>query len=254
MESRDSTMTAAPPLSSTKERWADSTPDSDDISPYVMAEPSYECTGSLEIRDQMSVLLDALQEEASTASPPSMEPATPSEPCSQPLAIEEVLLGSWVDSQGNAIVVYHSGLATDLSASFTKEGKQDIHFGLWQELGEGAWHCGDATLDTNSCSTDYVTWKFSNGNISTWSRQQWIERQWIESQWTDGQWNNGQWNTEAYDWNTQFYMEPSQWNNGAAPQIMMPSTESEAPQEAGHYEVFVPILVLPAGWRDTRRH
>lgn len=132
--------------------------------------------------DQISVLLDALQEdhkdESSTASGPSMEPDVASEPSSsndpssQKFAVEEGLLGSWSDSYGNLVSVYQTGpSAANLTATFSKAGKQDIHFGLWQEPEEGIWHCGDATLDLSSCSAESVSWKFWNGRVSVWTRQ-----------------------------------------------------------------------------------
>jgi len=124
--------------------------------------PSTDCGDSQEELDQIDLVLEALLDTTPVESAISIASA-----------IQVDLVGSWVDSYGNSVVVHQSGNPNaEVTASLSKPGKQDIIFGLWQEPGDGAWHCGDAILDKSMSAANEVTWVFCNGCRSVWKRQE----------------------------------------------------------------------------------
>jgi len=80
------------------------------------------------------------------------------------------LLGCWVDSAGNTVLVQTDGSPSkQLTATLMKAPRTDINLSLWQTTGAGEWHCGDAVLDVSSSSSERLSWVFRDGTVSTWT-------------------------------------------------------------------------------------
>lgn len=81
------------------------------------------------------------------------------------------LLGCWVDSAGNTVVVQSDASAPQqLTAKLMKPPRKDIDLSLWQTTDGRAWHCGDAVLDPRASSPEQrLSWVFRDGSVSTWT-------------------------------------------------------------------------------------
>lgn len=80
------------------------------------------------------------------------------------------LLGCWVDSAGNTVLVQtDSSASKQLTATLMNPPRRDIHLSLWQTTDAGEWHCGDAILDARGSSSERLTWVFRDGSVSTWT-------------------------------------------------------------------------------------
>lgn len=80
------------------------------------------------------------------------------------------LLGCWVDTVGNTVLVQSDGEPSQqLTASLMKPPRTDIHLSLWQTTDGGVWHCGDAVLDAKASTPEQLTWVFRDGSISSWT-------------------------------------------------------------------------------------
>lgn len=106
--------------------------------------------------DQTSETLSALLEE----DPPCTSVSAPD------------LLGCWVDSYGNTVLVQSTnGQLTDLTATLSRSPRPDIHLSLWQLPDGSGWYCGQAKLDVDKSSRDSVAWTFPDGRRSVWAWQ-----------------------------------------------------------------------------------
>jgi len=108
----------------------------------------------------------------------------------------EDLVGTWMDSYGNAVFVYWADTSmTQLTATLVRPPRPDIHLGLWQtpattqeqkerdeqrnstrespggghhRLADNGWRCGDAVLDVQTSSAEQIKWIFPDGRVSVW--------------------------------------------------------------------------------------
>lgn len=81
-------------------------------------------------------------------------------------------IGEWRDSFGNkisvvALDVYQNRLQATLSRL---PPRRDISLLLQSAMDGAQWYCGDAVLDRSKYSSEKLTWVFSDGKLSTWSR------------------------------------------------------------------------------------
>jgi len=81
------------------------------------------------------------------------------------------LCGFWTDSSGNTVCVDQDEETFQhrLMATLMKPDKRKVKL-LMKPVDRGCgWDCGDATMVANSA--ERVWWAFTNGRISTWTRQ-----------------------------------------------------------------------------------
>jgi len=80
------------------------------------------------------------------------------------------LLGCWVDSIGNFVLV-RSVEAPDeeLTATLVKPWAENISLDLWQTEDGGDWRCGSAVLDLSRSSSRRLVWVFPEGRQLVWT-------------------------------------------------------------------------------------
>mmetsp|Transcript_48650 Transcript_48650/g.89679 ORF Transcript_48650/g.89679 Transcript_48650/m.89679 type:complete len:269 (-) Transcript_48650:191-997(-) len=83
----------------------------------------------------------------------------------------EALLGQWVDSLGNVIMVMSiDAFDARLVATLSRPPRPDIHLNFKPiTLGAG-WQCGHSVLDPNWSSPKQLHWVTGDGRISVWVR------------------------------------------------------------------------------------
>mmetsp|Transcript_69 Transcript_69/g.195 ORF Transcript_69/g.195 Transcript_69/m.195 type:complete len:266 (+) Transcript_69:114-911(+) len=83
----------------------------------------------------------------------------------------EALLGQWVDSLGNVIMVMSiDAFDARLVATLSRAPRPDIHLNFKPiALGAG-WQCGHSILDPNWSSPKQLHWVTGDGRISVWVR------------------------------------------------------------------------------------
>lgn len=123
---------------------------------------------------QISLTLDALQEGSlwGDLHEPSSQHSSRSSPLpTSPRNISpEGLIGCWLDSLGNTVVVQPiGGSLTELTAVLSRPPRQDIYLSLWQTPDGADWFCGKGKLDIGASSTDCITWQFPDGRTSVWT-------------------------------------------------------------------------------------
>jgi len=92
----------------------------------------------------------------------------PGQGLQQPLTPQD-FLGSWVDMQGNSVVVhsvdaYEMRLVAIVSQPFARKDKSLKLFCT----ADGSWICGNATLDPSLSSKGEIHWIGPNGKYSVW--------------------------------------------------------------------------------------
>mmetsp|Transcript_51182 Transcript_51182/g.121654 ORF Transcript_51182/g.121654 Transcript_51182/m.121654 type:complete len:180 (-) Transcript_51182:79-618(-) len=84
----------------------------------------------------------------------------------------EQLLGGWVDSLGNAVLVSSvDAFSLRLVATLSQPPRKDIHLAL-KPMPGGGWQCGNACLDPVWTSATQLHWLTGDGRISVWVRLQ----------------------------------------------------------------------------------
>jgi len=80
------------------------------------------------------------------------------------------LLGCWVDSIGNFVIVRSADTpGGGLMAMLVKPWAESISLSLWQEDGASTWNCGRAALDLSRSSAQRLVWAFPEGRQMVWT-------------------------------------------------------------------------------------
>mmetsp|Transcript_30610 Transcript_30610/g.71528 ORF Transcript_30610/g.71528 Transcript_30610/m.71528 type:complete len:264 (+) Transcript_30610:148-939(+) len=83
----------------------------------------------------------------------------------------EVLLGQWVDSLGNLIMVMSiDAFDVRLVATLSRPPRPDIHLNLKPIMLGAGWQCGHSVLDPTWSSPKQMHWVTGDGRISVWVR------------------------------------------------------------------------------------
>lgn len=113
------------------------------------------CFGNGEYDTNLKELPDGRKAGPTPPSPAVLDPA--------------ILLGSWTDSKGNAVMVFSvDAYEVRLMATLSRHPRQDVNLKL-RQLPDGGWACGNAVLDlvqSTSCQLHWV----SPSHYSVWDR------------------------------------------------------------------------------------
>lgn len=103
--------------------------------------------------------------------PPQLRMPTEATAAAEGLSGPELLMGHWVDSQGNSVHV-HSTDAYDvrLVATLSRPLGGDIHLALKAVAHGGGWQCGHSLLDPVWTSDQKLHWVATDGRITVWVR------------------------------------------------------------------------------------
>jgi len=93
--------------------------------------------------------------------------STPKAPLGDSVSADD-LLGTWVDSAWNTVVVEWDDKAQTQLLATLYQAPRSVHFTLWQAPGGGAWYCGEAKLDMANTWSEFMTWTFPDGRIAQW--------------------------------------------------------------------------------------
>ncbi|CAK9047576.1 unnamed protein product [Durusdinium trenchii] len=81
------------------------------------------------------------------------------------------LMGSWVDMQGNSVMVYSvDAYEMRLAAAVSRPAARDLQLGLRPTPDGTGWICGNATLDSSASSLEELHWLGPRGRYSVWVR------------------------------------------------------------------------------------
>lgn len=83
----------------------------------------------------------------------------------------EDFLGTWIDMQGNSVLVYSTdAFQMRLMAAVSRPGSKDLQLSLRPTPDGRGWICGNATLNFALSSTAQLHWVGPNGRISVWMK------------------------------------------------------------------------------------